>query len=326
MDLLTKKSEKMKMLKYSFGLLATALICLSSCRDSVEPNVPYSTFDNGAYLRTITTPTNSTTFNFFDLAASKFALTLEAVDIEDGATVDNVEIHVRHSRLIAGVGFEYSPATDVLVKTIPASDFAPNSESRFLRTSFEIAAADAIAAVGLTPEDMAGGDVFEFRLVLNDKQGRSFSTNNVTTNVAGAPFYASPFQYRVSIVCPSDLAGTYKFSQSNMNSIYGACAGTITGTTTWTAVSGSPGAYAITDGTFGFWDCYGDSWDDGTVRINDACETLSMSGTDKYGVSYSMTVVSSTATDLVFTWVNGDGETGTVTVMSNAGKSWPELK
>ena len=326
MDLLTKKSEKMKMLKYSFGLLATALICLSSCRDSVEPNVPYSTFDNGAYLRTITTPTNSTTFNFFDLAASKFALTLEAVDIEDGATVDNVEIHVRHSRLIAGVGFEYNPATDVLVKTIPASDFAPNSESRFLRTSFEIAAADAIAAVGLTPEDMAGGDVFEFRLVLNDKQGRSFSTNNVTTNVAGAPFYASPFQYRVSIVCPSDLAGTYKFSQSNMNSIYGACAGTITGTTTWTAVSGSPGAYAITDGTFGFWDCYGDSWDDGTVRINDACETLSMSGTDKYGVSYSMTVVSSTATDLVFTWVNGDGETGTVTVMSNAGKSWPELK
>src|SRR5690606_21292302 len=128
---------------------------------------------------------------------------------------DNVEIHVRHSRLIAGVGFEYSPATDVLVKTIPASDFAPNSESRFLRTSFEIAAADAIAAVGLTPEDMAGGDVFEFRLVLNDKQGRSFSTNNVTTNVAGAPFYASPFQYRVSVVCPSDLAGTYEFTQTN---------------------------------------------------------------------------------------------------------------
>lgn len=314
------------MLKYSFGLLATALICLSSCRDSVEPNVPYSTFDNGAYLRTITAPTNSTTFNFFDLAASKFALTLEAVDKEDGATVESVEIWVRHSRLIAGEGFEYTPATDVLVKTIQAADFAPNSDTRFLRTSFEVPAADAIAAVGLAPEDMAGGDVFEFRLVLNDKLGRSFSTNNVTTNVAGAPFYASPFQYRVSVVCPSDLAGTYEFTQTNMKSIYGACAGAITGTTTWTPVSGSPGAYAITDGTFGFWDCYGDSWDDGTVRINDACETLSMSGTDKYGVSYSMNVVSSTATELVFTWVNGDGETGRVTVKSNPDKPWPELK
>ena len=139
----------MKMLKYSFGLMATALILLSSCRDSVEPNVPYSTFDNGAYLRTITTPSNSTNFNFFDLASSKFALTLEAVDKEDGATVDNVEIRVRHSRLIPGVGLEYTPATDVLVKTIQAADFGPNTETRFLRTSFEVSAADAIAAVGL---------------------------------------------------------------------------------------------------------------------------------------------------------------------------------
>ncbi|WP_026967935.1 hypothetical protein [Algoriphagus terrigena] len=312
----------MKMLKYSFGLFATALILLSSCRDSVEPNVPYSTFDNGAYLRTITTSTNSTSFNFFNLAASKFALTLEAVDKEDGATVDNVEIRVRHSRLIAGVGFEYTPATDVLVKTIQASDFGPNADSRFLRTSFEVSAADAIAAVGLTPADMEGGDVFEFRLVLNDKQGRSFSTNNVTTNVAGAPFYASPFQYRVSVVCPSDLAGTYEFSQSDMQSVYGDCAGTITGTTTWTAIAGTT-SYKITDGTFGFWDCYGDTWGAGDVRIGDACGNLSMSGADKYGVAYSMTVLSVTPTDLVFTWINGDDETGTVTVKSNAGKPWP---
>ncbi|OYX19380.1 MAG: hypothetical protein B7Z16_07790, partial [Algoriphagus sp. 32-45-6] len=92
----------MKMLRYSFGLLASALILLSSCRDFVEPNVPYSEFDTGAYLRTIAR--TSTTFNFFDLASSKFALTLEAVDIEDGKTVETVEIRVRHRRLIPGVG------------------------------------------------------------------------------------------------------------------------------------------------------------------------------------------------------------------------------
>ena len=75
----------MKTLKYSFGLLAMAVIFLSSCRDFVEPNVPYKDFDTGAYLRTISR--TSTTFNFFDLANSKFALTLEAVDKEDGKTV-----------------------------------------------------------------------------------------------------------------------------------------------------------------------------------------------------------------------------------------------
>lgn len=312
------------MLKYSFGLLAIALLLLSSCRDSVDPNVPYSTFDNGAYLRTIAR--TSTSFNFFDLASSNFALTLEAVDKEDGATVETVEIRVRHRRLIPGVGLEYTPTTDVVVKTLQASDFAPNDQSRFLRTAFVVSAAEAIAAVGLTEDDIEGGDVFEFRLVLHDKTGRSFSTNNVTTNVAGAPFYASPFQYNVSVICPSDLAGTYEFEQSNMSSVYGECPGTITGTTTWTAVANATGSYTVSDGTFGFWDCYGDTWGNGNVRINDACGTLSMSGTDKYSVSYSLKVVSVTPTDLIFTWINGDDETGTVTVKSNPGKPWPDLK
>ncbi len=313
------------MLKYSFGLLASALMLLSSCRDFVEPNIPYTDFDTGAYLRTIAR--TSTTFNFFDLQNSKFALTLEAVDAEDGNTVETVEIYVRHRRLIPGVGLDFTPADgDNLVATLQKSDFAPNSESRFLRVSFEISALDAIQAVGLTPADIEGADVFEFRLVLNDRFGRSFTNTSVNNNVAGAPFYASPFQYDVSVICPSDLGGTYEFEQSNMESIYGSCAGTITGTTTWTPVSSTPGAYTVTDGTFGFWDCYGDSWGSGNVRISDACGTLSMSGADKYGASYSMTVVSADADNLVFQWLNSDGETGLVTVKSNDGKPWPQLR
>ncbi len=313
------------MLKYSFGLLASALMLLSSCRDFVEPNIPYTDFDTGAYLRTIAR--TSTTFNFFDLQNSKFALTLEAVDAEDGNTVETVEIYVRHRRLIPGVGLDFTPADgDNLVTTLQKSDFAPNSESRFLRVSFEISALDAIQAVGLTPADIEGADVFEFRLVLNDRFGRSFTNTSVNNNVAGAPFYASPFQYDVSVICPSDLGGTYEFEQSNMESIYGSCAGTITGTTTWTPVSSTPGAYTVTDGTFGFWDCYGDSWGSGNVRISDACGTLSMSGADKYGASYSMTVVSADADNLVFQWLNSDGETGLVTVKSNDGKPWPQLR
>lgn len=313
----------MKMLKYSFGFLLSALVFLSSCRDFVEPNIPYSEFDTGAYLRTI--ERTSTTFNFFNLSASKFALTLEAVDIEDGGTVETVEIKVQHRRLIPGVGLEYTPSAPVLIKTLSAADFAPNTESRFLRTTFEISASEAISAVGLTPADIEGGDTFEFSLILNDKKGRSFNRENVSGNIAGAPFYDSPFQYFVNVICPSDLGGTYNFTQTNMDSVYGSCAGTISGTTTWTPVSGSPGAYRISDATFGFWDCYGDSWGSGNVRINDACGNLSMSGADKYGVGYSITVLSSTAEELVFVWLNGDGETGEVTMKAQDGKPLPTL-
>ena len=310
----------MKMLKYSFGLLAMALIFLSSCRDTIEPNVPYTTFDNGAYLRTIAR--TSTTFNFFNLAGSKFALTLEAVDKEDGATVQTVEIRVRHRRLIPGVGLKYTPANDVIVKTLQASDFKPNNDSRFLRTSFEVTAAEAISAVGLTAAQIEGGDVFEFRLVLNDKFGRRFSSDNVTTNVAGAPFYASPFQYPVSVICPSDLAGTYQFDHLET-----FCGKVFSGSTTWTAVASAPGSYTVSDGTFGSWQaCYPDTWGNGNVRINDACGRLTMTGTDKYGDSYSMTVKSATPQVLTFEWVNTYGEFGTVAVKSNAGKPWPALR
>jgi hypothetical protein len=310
----------MKMLRYSFGLLASAVIFLSSCRDFVEPNVPYKDFDTGAYLRTISR--TSTTFNFFDLGASKFALTLEAVDIEDGKTVQTVEVRVRHRRLLPGVGLRYTPQNDVVVKTLQASDFKPNADSRFLRTSFEVTAAQAISAVGLTAAQIEGGDVFEFRLVLNDKFGRRFSSDNVTTNVAGAPFYASPFQYPVSVICPSDLAGTYQFDHLET-----FCGKTFSGSTTWTAVAASPGSYTVSDGTFGSWQaCYPDSWGNGNVRINDACNRITMSGTDKYGDSYSLTFKSVTPQVLTFEWKNTYGEFGTVAIKSNAGKPWPALK
>ena len=308
------------MLRYSFGLMATALIFLSSCRDFVEPRIPYATFDTGAYLRTIAR--TSTTFNFFDLANSKFALTIEAVDIEDGKTVQTVEIRVRHRRLIPGVGLKYTPTSDALVKTLQASDFAPNADSRFLRASFQVTSTEALAAVGLSAAEIKGGDVFEFRLVLNDKFGRRFSSDNVTTNVGGAPFYASPFQYPVSVICPSDLAGTYDFTASEQKSDYGTCAGgTFTGKTTWTKV-GTSTRYLVSDGTFGLYGCQNDVYK-GDVGVSDACGVLSMSGVDGYGSPYSMKFISVTPELLTFSVTNGYNDFMVVKVKSNAGKPWP---
>ena len=310
----------MKKLRYSFGLLATMLIFLSSCRDFVEPAVPYKDFDTGAYLRTIAR--TSTTFNFFDLASSKFELTLEAVDKDNGNTIQSVEIRVRHRRLIAGVGLKYTPANDVLVKTLQPTDFKPNDNSRFLRSTFSITAAETIAAVGLTAAGIQGGDVFEFRMLLKDKSGRVFSSDNVTTNVSGAPFYDSPFQYPVSVICPSDLAGTYDFTATEQKSDYGTCAGkTFTGKTTWTKV-GTSTRYLVSDGTFGLYGCQNDTYK-GDVGINDACGVLSMNGVDQYSSPYSMKFISRTPELLTFSVTNGYGDFMIVAVKSNPGKPWP---
>lgn len=257
----------MKMLKYSFGFLLSALVFLSSCRDFVEPNIPYSEFDTGAYLRTIAR--TSTSFNYFNLGGSNFALTLEAVDIEDGATLETVEIKVQHRRLIAGVGLEYTPSEPVLIKTLTQSDFAPNTESRFIRTSFEISASEAISAVGLTPEDIEGGDTFEFSLILNDKFGRSFNRENVSGNIAGAPFYDSPFQYFVNVVCPSSIStSTDVWTATTTTADYGSYTSDVTvkpiaGTTQYIISDVSAGLYA----DFGF-----NSVQEGVY--SDACGTM----------------------------------------------------
>lgn len=186
----------MKLLNYSFGFLAVVVVLFSSCRDFVEPNIPYSEFDTGVYLRTI--EQTSDTFDITNLANAKTELTLEAVDIEDGRTVESVDVMVQHRRL-AGEVLTYTPLTDAMLKTIPASDFTTNSESRFLRVTFELTAAEAIAAVGFEPKDIKKGDVFEFRLALHDTKGRIFDSKNATTNIEGAVFYSSPFQYFITV-------------------------------------------------------------------------------------------------------------------------------
>ncbi len=317
----------MKINKISLGVLVMLSAVIFSCRDFVEPRIPYSEFDTGLYLRTV--ERTSTSFNFFNLANGRFALTLEAVDAEEGTTLESVEIRVRHRRLIPGVGLEYTPAesggevVDELVKTLPASAFGPHAENRFKRGSFEITAAEAIEAVGLTMADIEGGDTFEFRLYARDRFGRIFGPDNRSSDIAGGEFYQSPFLYNVNVVCPTDLGGTYNYISTEMSSGFGSCPGEITGTVTLTPIASST-AYTVSDGTFGFWNCYGDNWGSGNVRLNDACGILSFAGTDKYGDGYTFTFVSNDGTNLVFIWANASGETGRVTLIANEGETWPE--
>jgi hypothetical protein len=322
--------KSMKIFKNSFVKLLTLLILGTSCTDFVEPNIPYATFDTGAYLRTITR--TSTTFNFFDLSNSKFDITVEAVDAEDGKSVESVEVRVRHRRLVSGVGNVFIPAAgagnavvDVSVKTLTAADFKPNDQSRFLRANIQLTATEVINKLGLTLDEINGGDAFEIRLTLRDKKGRVFNDVNASGDVKGGAFFSSPFLYPVSVICPSDLGGTYAYSTLVKNSPFArSCDGKVlTGNVTWTRVGTSTG-FTVSDASFGLFTCAGDTWGTGNVRINDACGVLSFAGTDKYGSTYTFTFISNDGTSLVFDWKNSDNESGTTTLTAASGKPWPE--
>ena len=299
----------MNKLKYILGLFAA--VTFQSCTDFVDPAIPYSNFDTGVYLRTISSTPN---IDFAQLATASWTLVGEAVDEENGNLVQQVEVLVRRRR-----GASLSP--EVSLTTVPKSAFAPNSESKYLRATIQVTIASALAAMGFTEDDIDGGDFFEFRLILTDTQGRLFTNTNLSGDVISGGFYLSPFFYRVPVVCISDLAGTFNYSQTDMQSIYGSCPGTINGTVTFTATAAGT-SYTVSNATFGFWECYGDTYG-GNVTLNDACGQLSFSGTDKYGDAYTFTFISNNGTNLVFRWTNASAETGVVTLVANAGKPWP---
>jgi hypothetical protein len=324
----------MKINKIGFGFLLSLMWVFSACVDFVEPNIPYKTFNTGLYLRTISGGTGQS-FNFFNLSSGKFSVEVEAVDGEEGETLETVEFFVRHRRLIPGVGFTFKPTgttsqvNQVAIGTLTKDKFVKATENpnhpttRYLRGKYEITLSAILNALSMSIGDVGAGDAFEIRLKAKDKFGRVFDDTNRSADVQGGFFYRSPFRYDVPVVCPSDLAGKYRSVNVGATGPDGSCSGPVETEITLTRV-GTTTSYTISDASFGYWSCIGDTWGNGNVRLNDSCGNLSLSGLDKYSLSYSMVFKSVSPQELVFVWKNAYGESGTVTLYSNPGKPWPD--
>ncbi len=175
----------MNKLKYIWGFL---MLGMFSCTDFVDPAIPYSGFETAIYLRTITPPA---AFNFAALPSATFTLVVEAVDASGGTTVQDVQVLVKRRR-----GATLTP--EVALTTVPASAFT--ASGKYTRATISIPLADALAAMSLTVADINVGDFIEYRLILTDTQGRKFTNTNLSPDVSGGAFYASPFFYRVAVV------------------------------------------------------------------------------------------------------------------------------
>lgn len=159
------------------------------------------------------------------------------------------------------------------------------------------------------------GDSFRLRWIFYTSDGRKFDTwsPSVCNEFPGSNC-SLPF----AVVCASSLEGTYSYSTINMVGGSGApnspLAGPVTGTVTLTK-GASPTSYIVSDISFGHFNAV---WEDtppgGSVRLNDACNFVSLSGTDKYGDSYTWTITSTTSNTITINWVNTYGDSGTTTL------------
>jgi hypothetical protein len=312
----SKLRIKMKKIKLIYSLMVAMLIA-SSCTDFVEPAIPYNGFETGTYLKTIQTPA---AINFFDLDNSPFKIKVECHALDKANNVKNVDVYVNHRRgnLVT---------KEVLLGSVDGSAFTTTADSKWPRADINFTMAQALSKLGFAKTNLKGGDFIEYRLVLTTLDGKTFSNNNMSPTLT-EEYYKSPFFYRVAVVCPSALAGSYDYSNTDIKSGVGGtlsvCGKTTTGTVTLTAASVA-GQYEISDATFGLFAClYSDSAPAGSLRFTDSCGKIGMSGTDKYGDAYSISDVVVDGAKLTYTWINTYGDGGRVTLTKKSG-TWPSL-
>ncbi len=177
--------------------------------------------------------------------------------------------------------------------------------------NINVTAAEAVADIdGVNTGDLELGDNFLFEVIVTSKSGLR-TRSNVIMN---AP-----------VACKSDLGGTFTYSTTvtavGDGGILSGCDNPVTGDASFD--EDGAGFYRISDATFGQYDCaWGDTPAVG-VTITDVCNSLTLGGSDQYGLIYTFVILSNDGTDLEIEWSNDYGDKGTSVLTRNDGKTWP---
>lgn len=212
----------MKNLNLKFVIIPVMVIVSFSCRDESKLPYNYEEQQYGAYAKVIEVVSGSFIAQDapgypLDAAASEFSVTLEVRDVQKGGLFKEYEFFVTF--------VDNNPPTldldEVSVGVFPASLFTKDPSTGYPRATLTVEAVDVINALGITQNDVRGGDVFEFRHVLRLKDGREFTNTNTSGVVTGGAFFNAPMFHAVSVLCPSDLVGNYN-GITNWIDYYGA--------------------------------------------------------------------------------------------------------
>jgi hypothetical protein len=303
-----------------------AIITVVSCGDPELPVELFPEMQYGAYARKMS---QTGEFNYYDITSSKIDIHVEYYDEAKGANVAQYDIDVEYVDLV-GKGAGSKARTSL--KSITSSEFTVNADG-YLSSDISLGFSEALTALGLTAEQVTGGNYFRYWFTITKTDGSVYDYNNTGSQLMGSTAFGALFRLNVNIICPSSLEGEILVDQTTESwdgSFPGWTGFELDQKTMNLVKSGADNVYKVPeDAAWGSWiDLWGDV-STGPV-VNDACNILSMSGSDQYGDSYFLiegTVsVSGDGKVLSFQWGNTYGEGGFVDVAYKDGSSWPDLK
>ena len=201
---------------FKIAALGAVLVFGTTSCEQDSNNTIDQVFDgvtSGAVLRTIAIVSNELPLGSTDAA---FTVEIEEQDAQGGDLLESVDVYLTFADGSADEGDSSAANTDeVFIRNIPASEFSPGPFG-LPRTTYSITLPEMLAAVGLTPEAIFGGDTFTTRMSLNLTDGRVFSVDNAGGIITGG-FFASPFQYVTPVVCPvgeEEFLGPYQVTNN----------------------------------------------------------------------------------------------------------------
>ena len=202
----------------------------------------------GAILRTIEIIEAEALYDVGNqvISGGGFSVVLEEQDQEGGDLLSSVDVYIGFRDNTAG-GTD-NDRDEVLSGSIPASAFAAG-EFGLPRVSYSITAAEMQTALGLSGDQIFGGDQFTIRFELNLTDGRSFSSDDNTGTLTQS-FFRSPFLYTTNVVCAPSVptAGDWTFDlQDSYGDGWNGASLTVTidGTATEVGLDSGSGAQVI---------------------------------------------------------------------------------
>tara|TARA_Y100000385_G_scaffold291192_1_gene367763 strand:- start:1889 stop:2815 length:927 start_codon:yes stop_codon:yes gene_type:complete len=291
------------------------LLVVSSCEDENRlPLVVLDTVEKGAYPRLI--DQTDKLINLFDIAGSSYTYNIEFVDEEGGALVSQYVLDLVYDDNDPSNGDNSSGPNEYLV--IPSSAFSQGANGFLQAPTISISGSDALAAAGVSADQVTAGDNFNFvgRVELTD--GRTFSQSNSSATVVG-PAFQGHFNFTMPASCPSDLTGTYDYTTTNM---WCDASASISGTVDVEALGG--GVYNLSDWALGSYvTCYGGGTAGGSMSFTDVClEVTVNSGVDGFGDTWTFES-SVSGNEWTIDYVNTYGESASSILFYPGGADWP---
>ena len=310
----------MQKLKYYFlGFIALTMFACAG--DEELPFVEFDGLGYGAYPRLIDGINGDygTAYNYFDVANSSIGFTVEFFDENSGQNVESYSWDVA-----------YAGGTPTTIATVTSGSFSTSPAglpSATLNFTFQ----EVLDALGLTIDDVDGGESFLFEGTLRKTDGSEFTSNNTSGNIQStAGTLRGMFRIQVPIICPSSLEGPYNVVTT------GWCG------TTWEGdvefVSTGAGVYNIqstlddvTDFDFSlgaYYACYGagSTLPGGNLMLSDACNKLSYTGASRWGEVYTFNEITIAGPVMTWDWMNDyDPEAGVSVITRTDGTDWPPL-